>query len=36
MINSIGLPERGLAGYLEHDLPALARLLAYGTPFRCR
>jgi dihydroorotate dehydrogenase (NAD+) catalytic subunit len=26
MINSIGLPNRGLAGYLEHDLPALARL----------
>ena len=26
MINSIGLPNRGLAGYLEHDLPQLARL----------
>jgi dihydroorotate dehydrogenase (NAD+) catalytic subunit len=26
MINSIGLPNKGLAGYLEHDLPALARL----------
>lgn len=26
MINSIGLPNRGLAGYLEHDLPALGRL----------
>jgi dihydroorotate dehydrogenase (NAD+) catalytic subunit len=26
MVNSIGLPNRGLAGYLEHDLPALARL----------
>jgi dihydroorotate dehydrogenase (NAD+) catalytic subunit len=26
MINSIGLPNRGLAGYLDHDLPALARL----------
>ena len=26
LINSIGLPNRGLAGYLEHDLPALARL----------
>ncbi len=26
MINSIGLPNRGLAGYLEHDLPALSRL----------
>ena len=25
MINSIGLPNRGLAAYLEHDLPALAR-----------
>jgi dihydroorotate dehydrogenase (NAD+) catalytic subunit len=26
MINSIGLPNRGLAGYLDHDLPALAWL----------
>jgi dihydroorotate dehydrogenase (NAD+) catalytic subunit len=26
MINSIGLPNRGLAGYLEHDLPELAGL----------
>jgi dihydroorotate dehydrogenase (NAD+) catalytic subunit len=26
MINSIGLPNRGLDGYLEHDLPELARL----------
>jgi dihydroorotate dehydrogenase (NAD+) catalytic subunit len=26
MINSIGLPNRGLAGYLEHDLPQLATL----------
>ena len=26
MINSIGLPNKGLAGYLEHDLPDLARL----------
>ena len=26
MINSIGLPNRGLDGYLEHDLPALAQL----------
>lgn len=26
LINSIGLPNRGLAGYLEHDLPRLARL----------
>ncbi len=26
MINSIGLPNRGVAGYLEHDLPHLARL----------
>jgi dihydroorotate dehydrogenase (NAD+) catalytic subunit len=26
MINSIGLPNRGLAGYLEHDLPVLAGL----------
>jgi dihydroorotate dehydrogenase (NAD+) catalytic subunit len=26
LINSIGLPNKGLAGYLEHDLPVLARL----------
>ncbi len=26
MINSIGLPNRGLAGYLEHDLPGLREL----------
>ncbi len=26
MINSIGLPNRGLDGYLEHDLPELAAL----------
>jgi dihydroorotate dehydrogenase (NAD+) catalytic subunit len=26
MINSIGLPNRGLHGYVEHDLPVLARL----------
>jgi dihydroorotate dehydrogenase (NAD+) catalytic subunit len=26
MINSIGLPNRGLHGYLEHDLPELAQL----------
>ncbi len=26
MINSIGLPNRGLAGFLEHDLPELAEL----------
>lgn len=26
MINSIGLPNRGLDGYLEHDLPILAGL----------
>jgi dihydroorotate dehydrogenase (NAD+) catalytic subunit len=26
LINSIGLPNRGLAGYLEHDMPELARL----------
>jgi dihydroorotate dehydrogenase (NAD+) catalytic subunit len=26
LINSIGLPNRGLDGYLEHDLPALAEL----------
>jgi dihydroorotate dehydrogenase (NAD+) catalytic subunit len=28
LINSIGLPNRGLAGYLEHDLPQLAQLPA--------
>jgi dihydroorotate dehydrogenase (NAD+) catalytic subunit len=26
LINSIGLPNKGLAGYLEHDLPGLAEL----------
>jgi dihydroorotate dehydrogenase (NAD+) catalytic subunit len=26
MINSIGLPNKGLAGFLEHDLPELATL----------
>jgi dihydroorotate dehydrogenase (NAD+) catalytic subunit len=26
LINSIGLPNKGLQGYLEHDLPQLARL----------
>lgn len=26
MINSIGLPNKGLAGFLEHDLPELRRL----------
>ena len=26
LINSIGLPNKGLAGYLEHDLPELAEL----------
>ena len=26
LINSIGLPNKGLHGYLEHDLPVLARL----------
>ena len=26
MMNSIGLPNRGLSGYLEHDLPELAQL----------
>lgn len=26
LINSIGLPNKGLAGYLGHDLPELARL----------
>jgi dihydroorotate dehydrogenase (NAD+) catalytic subunit len=28
LINSIGLPNKGLAGYLEHDLPELAQLQA--------
>jgi dihydroorotate dehydrogenase (NAD+) catalytic subunit len=28
MINSIGLPNKGLAGFLEHDLPELATLPA--------
>ncbi|MGH2852486.1 MAG: dihydroorotate dehydrogenase [Solirubrobacteraceae bacterium] len=26
LVNSIGLPNHGLEGYLEHDLPVLARL----------
>lgn len=26
LINSIGLPNRGLSGYVEHDLPRLAKL----------
>ena len=26
LINSIGLPNKGLAGYIEHDLPELAEL----------
>ena len=26
LLNSIGLPNKGLAGYLEHDLPELSRL----------
>ena len=28
MVNSIGLPNKGLDGFLEHDLPELARLEA--------
>ncbi|MGI8556733.1 MAG: dihydroorotate dehydrogenase [Solirubrobacteraceae bacterium] len=32
MINSIGLPNRGLAGYLEHDLPRLAKILGSSAP----
>jgi dihydroorotate dehydrogenase (NAD+) catalytic subunit len=32
MVNSIGLPNKGLAAYLEEDLPALARLLGHGAP----
>lgn len=27
LVNSIGLPNRGLAGYLAHDLPALTSIL---------
>jgi dihydroorotate dehydrogenase (NAD+) catalytic subunit len=36
LINSIGLPNKGLAGYLAEDLPALTGLLATspGTPSR--
>ena len=26
LMNSIGLPNKGLSGYLDHDLPSLARL----------
>jgi dihydroorotate dehydrogenase (NAD+) catalytic subunit len=33
MVNSIGLPNKGLEGYLTHDLPALSELLAkVGVP----
>jgi dihydroorotate dehydrogenase (NAD+) catalytic subunit len=32
MINSIGLPNKGLKGYMEEDLPALARALGGGEP----
>ncbi len=28
MVNSIGLPNKGLEGYLAHDLPALSEILA--------
>ena len=31
LINSIGLPNRGLAGYLAQDLPALAEICAAAT-----
>lgn len=30
LVNSIGLPNKGLPGYLEHDLPALSALLGTG------
>lgn len=30
MINSIGLPNKGLAGYLEHDVPRLCAVLGTG------
>ncbi len=39
MINSIGLPNKGLDGYLAEDLPQLAELLAEAgarTVRRCR
>jgi dihydroorotate dehydrogenase (NAD+) catalytic subunit len=33
LVNSIGLPNKGLRGYLEHDLPALSAILAdVGSP----
>ncbi len=32
MVNSIGLPNAGLQGYLERDLPALAALLGGSVP----
>jgi dihydroorotate dehydrogenase (NAD+) catalytic subunit len=32
LINSIGLPNKGLRGYLDGDLPALAALLAPDVP----
>src|ERR1700694_2321692 len=32
LINSIGLPNKGLQGYLREDLPALAELCAAGAP----
>ncbi len=32
LINSIGLPNKGLAGYLDEDLPRLAQLTAAARP----
>jgi dihydroorotate dehydrogenase (NAD+) catalytic subunit len=32
LINSIGLPNKGLAGYLDEDLPGLAQLTAAARP----
>ena len=32
MINSIGLPNKGLKGYLEEELPRLAEILGHGQP----
>src|SRR6478672_1014432 len=31
LLNSIGLPNKGLAGYLREDLPALAEICAAAT-----
>ncbi|HEX5224679.1 MAG TPA: HisA/HisF-related TIM barrel protein [Solirubrobacteraceae bacterium] len=36
LINSIGLPNKGLRGYLEHDLPQLERICATARPAGAR